>query len=138
MTGAPELQSEHDAGRTGAHDSHIRLHDRSIPQRHGVDQHRLSRDLLLLKRATAKWELPVNVMPKPLPAVPSAAPRKAAETGASLADELPGRQCTRCGAVGTHYLTCPSLKLPPGYRLSAERRPECLCGRPAGSCEACP
>jgi hypothetical protein len=27
------------------------------------------------------------------------------------------RQCTRCGALGTHYLTCPSLRLPPGYRL---------------------
>ena len=52
-------------------------------------------------------------------------------------DDLPERRCIRCGAVGTHYLTCPSLKLPPGYRLSAERRSECLCGRPAGSCEAC-
>ena len=31
--------------------------------------------------------------------------------------ELPARQCTRCGGVGTHYLTCPSLRLPPGYRL---------------------
>jgi hypothetical protein len=30
-------------------------------------------------------------------------------------------QCTRCGAVGTHYLTCPSLRLPAGYRVSAER-----------------
>ena len=53
-----------------------------------------------------------------------------------LAVEL-GRRCIRCGAVGTHYLTCPSLKLPPGYRLSAERGPECACGRPAGSCGAC-
>jgi hypothetical protein len=31
--------------------------------------------------------------------------------------------CRRCGATGTHYLTCPSLRLPPGYRLSADPRP---------------
>jgi hypothetical protein len=31
--------------------------------------------------------------------------------------EPPAGQCTRCGATGTHYLTCPSLRLPPGYRL---------------------
>jgi hypothetical protein len=31
--------------------------------------------------------------------------------------EPPAGQCTRCGAVGTHYLTCPSLRLPPGYRV---------------------
>jgi hypothetical protein len=24
--------------------------------------------------------------------------------------------CTHCGAVGTHYLTCTSLRLPAGYR----------------------
>ena len=24
--------------------------------------------------------------------------------------------CRRCVAVGTHYLTCPSLQLPEGYR----------------------
>jgi hypothetical protein len=24
----------------------------------------------------------------------------------------PLRLCTRCGGVGTHYLTCPSLRLP--------------------------
>ena len=29
----------------------------------------------------------------------------------------PERQCARCGAVGTHYLTCPCLRLPSGYRL---------------------
>ena len=27
------------------------------------------------------------------------------------------RRCARCGAVGTHYLTCPDLRLPSGYRL---------------------
>jgi hypothetical protein len=31
--------------------------------------------------------------------------------------ELPGRLCLRCGAFGTHYLTCPDLRLPSGYRL---------------------
>ena len=46
----------------------------------------------------------------PSAAVPSVAP--------GPADELPGRQCTRCGAVGTHYLTCPGLRLPSGFRLS--------------------
>jgi hypothetical protein len=30
------------------------------------------------------------------------------------------RQCARCGAVGTHYLTCPILQLPPGYRFSED------------------
>jgi len=47
------------------------------------------------------------------------------------AAELPAAQCTRCGAVGTHYLTCPGLRLPPGYRLSADPGPER--GLPAGS-----
>ena len=36
------------------------------------------------------------------------------------AGELLARQCTQCGAVGTHYLTCPSLRLPAGYRLSQD------------------
>ena len=31
--------------------------------------------------------------------------------------EPPERRCARCGAVGTHYLTCPGLRLPSGYRL---------------------
>ena len=35
------------------------------------------------------------------------------------APELPAGLCTRCGAIGTHYLTCPSLRLPSGYRLDA-------------------
>jgi hypothetical protein len=41
---------------------------------------------------------------------PAAAPRR----GRGLS----ARQCPRCGAISTHYLTCPSLRLPPGYRLS--------------------
>ena len=32
------------------------------------------------------------------------------------------RRCERCGAVGTHYLTCPALRLPPGYRISDPER----------------
>jgi hypothetical protein len=35
----------------------------------------------------------------------------------------PARQCARCGALGTHYLTCPILRLPRGYRLGEEPRP---------------
>ena len=31
--------------------------------------------------------------------------------------EPPERRCARCGAVGTHYLTCPGLRLPSGYPL---------------------
>jgi hypothetical protein len=38
------------------------------------------------------------------------------------ADEVPVRQCGRCGGVSTHYLTCPALKLPPGYRISDPER----------------
>ena len=40
------------------------------------------------------------------------------------AGERPARQCTLCGAISTHYLTCPSLLLPPGYRLSGDPEPE--------------
>jgi len=36
-------------------------------------------------------------------------------------EQVPVRQCGRCGGVGTHYLTCPALKLPPGYRISDSR-----------------
>ena len=49
----------------------------------------------------------------------------------------PARQCARCGALGTHYLTCPSLRLPPGYRLTSDPAPRCLCGLPAGRCGVC-
>ena len=33
----------------------------------------------------------------------------------------PARQCTRCGGLGTHYLTCPLLRLPRGYPFSDDR-----------------
>jgi len=39
------------------------------------------------------------------------------EAAPAAVSELPGGQCMRCGAVGTHYLTCPGLRLPSGYRL---------------------
>ena len=44
---------------------------------------------------------------------PGTALRLAAKDAAAAAP-----WCRRCGAVGTHYLTCPSLRLPAGYRLS--------------------
>jgi hypothetical protein len=51
--------------------------------------------------------------------IPVPAPRR---DGPQLApgqpEELLPRQCIRCGAVFTHYLTCPSLRLPSGYRVS--------------------
>ena len=46
------------------------------------------------------------------------------EVGPARAGELRGGQCARCGAVGTHYLTCPGLRLPPGYRLGDAPGPE--------------
>lgn len=51
--------------------------------------------------------------------IPASAPaREGPRLAPGQADELLPRQCTRCGAVGTHYLTCPRLRLPSGYRLS--------------------
>ena len=55
--------------------------------------------------------------------VPDPVPeREGRQVAPGRAGELPGRPCLRCGAVGTHYLTCPDLRLPPGYRLSADPR----------------
>ncbi len=50
--------------------------------------------------------------PDPVP------PGEGPEVAPDRSGELAGKQCTRCGAVGTHYLTCPGLRLPSGYRLS--------------------
>jgi hypothetical protein len=47
----------------------------------------------------------------------SARAGEGSEPGPGHAGELRARQCARCGAVGTHYLTCPGLRLPPGYRV---------------------
>ena len=64
-------------------------------------------------------------IPRPAP------PRKEPQVAPARARELSARQCTRCGAVGTHYLTCSSLRLPSGHRLSEAPGPECLNGLPA-------
>jgi hypothetical protein len=45
-----------------------------------------------------------------------------------------GRQCVECGAIGTHYLTCPGLRLPAGYRLTDATGPQCRCGRSDSNC----
>ena len=42
---------------------------------------------------------------------------ESAFAGEGQETEPPERRCARCGAVGTHYLTCPGLRLPTGYRL---------------------
>ena len=44
------------------------------------------------------------------------------------------RQCTRCGALGTHYLTCPSLRLPPGTGSARAPPPDaCVACQPTGA-----
>lgn len=53
--------------------------------------------------------------PEPTSDTPQAGPPRAGELAV---------QCPRCGAAGTHYLTCPSLRLPPGYRLTGDLEPE--------------
>ena len=32
-------------------------------------------------------------------------------------DETPDWLCMKCCAIRTRYLTCPTLRLPPGYRI---------------------
>jgi hypothetical protein len=57
-----------------------------------------------------------GITPRPVTAaVSSAEGPEVAPPGAG--ERLPQIQCARCGAVGTHYLTCPDLRLPSGYRL---------------------
>jgi hypothetical protein len=43
-------------------------------------------------------------------------------TGPDRAGEVPERRCVRCGAVGTHYLTCPDLRLPSDFRFGEASR----------------
>ena len=43
-----------------------------------------------------------------------------------------GDPCPRCGASGTHYLTCPSLRLPPRYRAQDRAAPRPGAGRITG------
>jgi hypothetical protein len=68
---------------------------------------------------------------RPIPALDGPA------MASSRAGDLLLRLCTACGAVGTHYLTCPSLRLPLGYRLSADPEPACRHGLDAGACRVC-
>ena len=42
--------------------------------------------------------------------------------GTDRAGEVPERRCVRCGAVGTHYLTCPDLRLPSDFRFGEASR----------------
>jgi hypothetical protein len=48
-------------------------------------------------------------------------PRARRDEWAERRDEPRARRCVRCGGVGTHYLTCPDLRLPSGFRLARER-----------------
>ena len=56
-----------------------------------------------------------GITPRPVTAAASAT--EGPEVAPPGAGEPPRKQCARCGAVGTHFLTCPGLRLPPGYRL---------------------
>ena len=57
-----------------------------------------------------------GVTPRPVTA--AALPAEGPEvTPPGAGDPPPRKQCARCGAVGTHFLTCPGLRLPSGYRL---------------------
>jgi hypothetical protein len=72
------------------------------------------------------------MMPAPPGAVPPATMQTATIQTAAL--------CRKCAGVGTHYLTCATLRLPAGYRVSGEYEPPlppCLCGRPLGTCGVC-
>ncbi len=77
----------------------------------------------------------IMMAPEPVTAaVPSAALEHPAGPGAL--GQLLARLCVRCGAVGTHYLTCPGLRLPPGYRLTEDPGPGRLAGLENGACGA--
>jgi hypothetical protein len=56
-------------------------------------------------------------------AMAAAGPAAEPEVAPDQQDELARGRCWRCGAVGTHYLTCPDLRLPSGFRF----------GEPGGS-----
>ena len=64
-----------------------------------------------------------RITPRPVTAAVSPAERpEVAPPGAG--EPPPPKQCARCGAVGTHFLTCPGLRLPSGYRLGDARGPD--------------
>lgn len=58
-------------------------------------------------RQPAAYQVP---RPAPPPDEPATAPARPRDT--------PTRLCPRCGAAGTHFLNCPTLRLPAGYRIS--------------------
>jgi hypothetical protein len=60
----------------------------------------------------------------PRPVTAAASPAEGPEVAPPGAGEAPQKQCARCGAVGTHFLTCPGLRLPSGYRLGDAPGPE--------------
>jgi hypothetical protein len=55
----------------------------------------------------------------PRPAPPQDDARDDARDDAVPDDPPRAQLCPHCGAVATHYLTCPSLQLPAGYRLTS-------------------
>ena len=63
-----------------------------------------------------------------------ASPEERPQATPGRTGEVVGRQCIGCGAVGTHYLTCPGLRLPSGYRLTDDPGPQCHCGLQESNC----
>ncbi len=57
----------------------------------------------------------------PAGATTAAGPAAEPEVVPDQPDELARGRCWRCGAVGTHYLTCPDLRLPSGFRFGEPR-----------------
>jgi hypothetical protein len=60
-------------------------------------------------------------------------PRQAPRAAPARCDRQ-GQLCGWCGGAGTHYLTCRTLRLPSGYRVSGDAEPRCLCGLEPGTC----
>jgi hypothetical protein len=75
----------------------------------------VSTETVAMTGPSAPYRIPDPAPPRKGPQVPPG--REGAQVPPGRVPEL----CTRCGAVGTHYLTCPSLRLPSGYRLGPSR-----------------
>ena len=58
-------------------------------------------------------------LPAPSPDPAPAGPDHLSAAGLAEASER-APLCVHCGAVGTHFLTCASLRLPVGYRVAAD------------------
>lgn len=61
-----------------------------------------------------------------------AAPEEITPAQEPESPQPPARQCTRCGGVGTHYLTCSRLQLPSGYRFIDDDQRPAAPRRPSG------